>query len=91
MSVNIIPFFPPKKYIFDYYKNRKINHDEVFDQTSSEVDGIRGIFMRLKNVLIAELHATWDIVFLERYLKEQMIPRSLIQRGYRTWGVVPLL
>lgn len=69
--------------IFDFCHNRKINPEEVFDQASPANEGIRGTFMRLKNVLISELHATWDIVFLERYIKEKMIPRSL------RWNVYP--
>lgn len=46
--------------------------------------------MRLKNVLIAELHATWDIVFLERDLKEKIIPRSLRWHVYPDRGDVEL-
>lgn len=69
--------------IFEYHKNRRINPDEVFDEASLETDGIWGIFMRLKNVLISELHTSWDIVSLERYLNEKMIPRSF------RWHVYP--
>lgn len=63
--------------IFDYCKNRIINPDEVFDQTNLEADGIRGI-------------ATWDIVFLERYVKEKMIPRSLRWHVYPDKGDVEI-
>lgn len=39
--------------------------------------------MRLKNVLVAELHALWYIAFLEHYIAAKIIPRSL------RWQVYP--
>lgn len=69
--------------IFEYHSNRKLAVEEVFDTTSVDSTNLRGIFMRLKNVMVAELHASWDIVFLEKYSQEKMIPRSL------RWNISP--
>lgn len=69
--------------IFEYHSKRKLAVEEVFDTTSVDSTNLRGTFMRLKNVMIAELHASWDIVFLEKYAQEKMTPRSL------RWNISP--
>lgn len=33
--------------------------------------------MRLKNIMVSELHLQWDLLFLEQYVSEKMVPRSL--------------
>lgn len=38
---------------------------------------IGGLFLRLKNIMVSELHLQWDLVFLEQYVTESMVPRSL--------------
>lgn len=69
--------------IFEYHSKRVLAVEEVFDVTSIDTTNLRGIFMRLKNVMVAELHASWDIIFLEKYAQEKMIPRSL------RWNINP--
>lgn len=39
--------------------------------------------MRLKNLTTSETHTQWDIAFLETYIREAMVPRSL------RWEVPP--
>lgn len=39
--------------------------------------------MRLKNLTVSETHTQWDIAYLETYVKNNMVPRSL------RWEVSP--
>lgn len=39
--------------------------------------------MRLKNLMVSEIHLLWDIAFLEQYFKEHMVPRGL------RWDIYP--
>lgn len=39
--------------------------------------------MRLKNLMVSEIHTQWDIAFLEQYVADSMVPRSL------RWEVSP--
>lgn len=41
------------------------------------------MFLRLKNLLVSELHTNWDIAYLEQYVAQKMVPRSL------RWEVSP--
>lgn len=60
-----------------------VNIDGVFE-TFKEGDGdLGGVFMRLKNLTVSEIHTQWDIAFLETYIKHLMVPRSL------RWEVCP--
>lgn len=68
--------------VFDYRASRVFNTEGVFVATSSDTE-IGGLFMRLKNVMVSELHLQWDLAFLEQYVSEGMIPRSL------RWDVHP--
>lgn len=68
--------------IFDYRASRVVNTEGVFVATSNDTE-IGGLFMRLKNVMVSELHLQWDLAFLEQYVTEGMIPRSL------RWDVHP--
>lgn len=69
--------------VFDYRATKVVNTDGVF-QTYTETDGdIGGLFMRLKNLTILEIHTQWDVGFLETYIKLNMVPRSL------RWQVYP--
>lgn len=49
----------------------------VFDGKEDPRDDLAGCFLRLKNLTITEVHARWDIAYLEEYIKENMVPRSL--------------
>lgn len=62
--------------IFDYRASRVVNTEGVFVATSTDTE-IGGLFLRLKNIMVSELHLQWDLVFLEQYVSEGMIPRSL--------------
>ncbi|XP_077346362.1 uncharacterized protein LOC143989996 [Lithobates pipiens] len=44
---------------------------------------VGGLFVRLKNLTTSEIHAQWDIAFLETYIREAMVARSL------RWEVSP--
>lgn len=68
--------------VFDYRASRTVNTDGVFVVTSNNTE-IGGLFMRLKNIMTSELHLQWDMVFLEQYVSEHMVPRSL------RWDVHP--
>lgn len=50
--------------------------------TSSDTE-LGGLFLRLKNIMSSELHLQWDVAFLEQYVSERMVPRSL------RWDVHP--
>lgn len=68
--------------IFEYRTSRSFNTQGVF--ISNTVDSeISGLFVRLKNLMVSELHLQWDIAFLEQYTKEQMVPRGL------RWDIYP--
>lgn len=70
--------------IFDFRAQRVVDTAGVFDPTPTPLDsGISGLFIRLKNPSASELHTQWDIAFLETYIKEAMVPRSL------RWEVCP--
>lgn len=68
--------------VFDYRASRVVNTEGVFVATSNDSE-IGGLFLRLKNVMVSELHLQWDLAFLEQYVAEGMIPRSL------RWDVHP--
>lgn len=69
--------------IFDL-RARVVNTEGVFDSTpTAPGSDISGLFMQLKNLLVAEIHTQWDIVFLETYIRSTMVPRSL------RWEVCP--
>lgn len=53
----------------------------------SEINGepegdLGGLFMRLKNLMVSEIHTQWDIAFLEKYVSDNMVPWEIIpQKG----------
>ena len=70
--------------IFDFRSKRVVNLEGVFDTTPiTPGSDVGGLFLRLKNLLVAEIHTQWDIAFLETYIKGAMVPRSL------RWEVSP--
>lgn len=68
--------------VFDYRINRSVNTEGVFTLLKTDTE-IGGLFLRLKNLMVSELHLDWDIAFLEQYSKERMVPRGL------RWNVYP--
>lgn len=42
-----------------------------------------GLFVRLKNLMVSEIHTQCDIAFLEQYVSDDMVPKSL------RWEVSP--
>lgn len=62
--------------VFEYRTARSLNTEGVFTNTNPNSE-MSGIFIRLKNLMISELHLQWDTAFLEQYIKEQMVPRGL--------------
>lgn len=62
--------------IFDYRASRTVNLDGVFSVTGNDTE-LGGLFRRLKNIKTFELHILWDLAFLEQYISECMVPRSL--------------
>lgn len=70
--------------IFEFRAKRVVDTSGVFDSTPMALDsGISGLFTRLKNLTTSEMHTQWDIAFLETYIREAMVPRSL------RWEVPP--
>lgn len=64
--------------IFEFRAQRVVDTTGVFDSNPTSVDsGTSGLFIRLKNLTISELHTQWDIAYLETYIREAMVPRSL--------------
>lgn len=68
--------------VFDYRTNRSVNTDGLFTMLKTDTE-IGGLFLRLKNLMVSELHLDWDIVFLDQYSKERMVPRGL------RWNIFP--
>lgn len=68
--------------VFDYRAKRIVNTEGVCSVIGNDTE-IGGIFLRLKNTMVSELHLQWDIVFLQQYITEGMVPRSL------RWEVQP--
>lgn len=62
--------------VFEYRTARSLNTDGVFISTNPDSE-MGGLFIRLKNLMISELHLQVDTAFLEQYIKEQMAPRGL--------------
>lgn len=56
--------------------SRSLNTDGVFVSTDPDSE-MSGMFVRLKNLMISEIHLQWDKAFLEQYIKERMVPRGL--------------
>lgn len=64
--------------IFEFRSSRCIDLKGVFnDAADQQNNDLGGLFMRLKNLMVAEIHGNWDVAFLEKYLDDQMVPRSL--------------
>lgn len=36
-----------------------------------------GLFLRITNIIVTELHLEWHLAFLEQYSKEPIVPRGL--------------
>ena len=69
--------------IFTFRATQVVNSEGVFETFKEGDNDLGGLFMRLKNVTIAELHTQWDVVFLDTYIKQEMVPRSL------RWDIAP--
>lgn len=64
--------------IFEFRNSRSLNLKDVFDNVEVQQNlDIGGLFVRLKNLVISEVHGHWDVAFLEKYLDDVMVPRSL--------------
>lgn len=62
--------------VFEYRTSRSLNTEGMFTNTNPNTE-IGGLFIRLKNLMVSELHLQWDTAFLEQYAKEKMVPRGL--------------
>lgn len=62
--------------IFDYRAQYRINIEGLFDGNNEHSEDMVGYFLRIKNLMITEVHTRWDIAFLEKYI-ENMVPRSI--------------
>lgn len=69
--------------VFEYRSTRTIVKDGVFEVNNEPDSDLGGLFMRLKNLMVAEMHTQWDIAFLDQYVADSMVPRSL------SWDVSP--
>lgn len=63
--------------IFEYRATKVVNIEGVFEAFKGDEGDLGGLFMRLKNLTISELHTQWDIAYLNTYIKNQMVPQSL--------------
>lgn len=64
--------------IFEFPSSRCIDLKGAFnDVVDQQNNDLGGLFVRLKNLMIVEVHGNWDVAFLEKYLDDQMVPRSL--------------
>lgn len=63
--------------IFDFRSQYTINTEGVFNGEVEQADEVGGLFLRLKNLLTSELHTSWDVAYLEQYISQKMVPRSL--------------
>lgn len=69
--------------IFECRATRVVNTEGGFKTYKDDEGDLGGLFMRLKNLTVSETHTQWDIAFLETYVKNGMVPRSL------RWEVSP--
>lgn len=69
--------------IFEYRASRVVNTEGVFKVYKEDEGDLSGLFTRLKNLTVSETHTQWDIAYLETYVKNNMVPRSL------RWEVSP--
>lgn len=70
--------------IFEFRAKRVVDTEGVFDSNPMAIGSdVSGLFIRLKNLMISEVHTQWDIAFLDTYIKSAMVPRSL------RWEVTP--
>lgn len=64
--------------VFDFRKSRSLNLKDAFSSVEVQQNlDMGGLFVRLKNLMVAEVHGHWDIALLEKYLDDNMVPRSL--------------
>lgn len=69
--------------VFEYRSSRTESKTGVFETISEPEGDLGGLFIRLKNLMISEIHTQWDVAFLEQSVADAMVPRSL------RWGVSP--
>lgn len=69
--------------VFEYRASRVVNTEGVFETFKESDRDLSGLFVRLKNLTISEIHTQWDVTFLETYIKLKMVPRSV------RWEVCP--
>lgn len=75
-------YFLPVEYNLTLTFKVNVNTDGVFFVIGNDTE-IGGMFLRLKNTMVSELHLQWDIVFLKQYITEGMVSKSL------RWEVQP--
>lgn len=63
--------------VSEYRSQLVIDTLGFFDGNEDPRDDLSGCFLRLKNLTISEVHIRWDIAYLDEYVKENMVPRSL--------------
>lgn len=68
--------------VFEYCTTRSLVTEGVFVTLNTNTE-VEGFFMRLKSLMVSEIHLLWDIEFLEQYSKEHMVPRGL------RWDIYP--
>lgn len=69
--------------IFEYRASKVVNTNWVFQMYSDKDSDLGGMFTRLKNLTMSEIHTQWNVAFLDTYIKLNMVPRSL------RWQVSP--
>lgn len=69
--------------VFEYRATRVVDTEGVFEIYKEDEGDLSGMFLRLKNLTVSEIHTQWDIAYLETYVKGGMVPRSL------RWEVSP--
>lgn len=62
--------------VFEYRITRSIITEGVFVALNTNTE-MGGLFMRLKNLMVSEIHLLWDIAFLEQYSKDRRVPGGL--------------
>lgn len=64
--------------IFEYVENKRIDVDSIFSiQQKTQNKEVEQAFRTLKNTLNKQILIWWDILTLEKYVKDEITPRRL--------------
>lgn len=71
--------------LFSFFDNWDIDLEELFSETANKKNDIVYLFRKLGHNMDKKSNIWWDISTMEKYLKDNMVPRKL------RWDVMTIL